>query len=264
MSCVELYLYAAAVFPLCRMKFITIDSFPRCVWSRHLNGSGHLFRRLCLRWFCGGALGTFTFRGLEFQACACRVCVNISGLSAFDGCALSHHGSDGLQNTRVVSGEGPWDRCVVCSCGGDGWGGVGCVCVCGVVVWVGVGAGEEGWLCCAKYNCQVKSIAGAANLPNEDAAVLFVRCMRIGISVGLKEKYVFSKNTDCESILSPTRQHEDQLTHQHENTTNSWSLNWSSCSCVEGSTWSQRSQIGSQPPPLSPFATKETHDDQTP
>ena len=73
-------------------------------------------------------------------------------------------------------------------------------------------------------------MAGAAHLLNDDAAVFFVRCMRIEISVGLEGKYfldvhMFSKNTDRESIrdvlLSSTRQHDDKLTYQHENTTNS-------------------------------------------
>ena len=48
-------------------------------------------------------------------------------------------------------------------------------------------------------------MAGAAHLLNDDAAVLFVRCMRMEISVGPKGKYfldfrTFSENTDCESI----------------------------------------------------------------
>ena len=60
-------------------------------------------------------------------------------------------------------------------------------------------------MCRAKYKCQVKSMARAAHLLNDDVAVSSVRSMRMEISVVPKVKYfldvhIFGKNTDRESI----------------------------------------------------------------
>ena len=60
-------------------------------------------------------------------------------------------------------------------------------------------------MCCAKHKCQVKTMARAAHLLNDDVAVSSVRSLRVEISVVPKGKYfldvhIFNKNTDRECI----------------------------------------------------------------
>ena len=70
-------------------------------------------------------------------------------------------------------------------------------------------------------------MAGAAHLLNDDAAVLFVRCMRKEISVGQKGEILFLMFTFSVRIQT-VKAFVMSCCPQHDN------LNWSSCSCVEG------------------------------
>ena len=107
---------------------------------------------------------------------------------------MSHHGIDG-SGYRVsgLSLERDFEIVVLCAL---------------VVVVGGVkrrGGVERRDDCVVRKKCQVKSMARAAHLPNDDVAVSFVRSMRMEISVVPKEKYfldvhIFSKNTYRESI----------------------------------------------------------------